>query len=94
MRSSFNPFYMLLTLVGALFCVTACAYGVLAFLSLRGPAEIDVQKSSLLAFLSLHGEKLLLGEVLMLALATIGAIMSDQRAAAPKPPDDSSIRPS
>lgn len=94
MRSSFNPFYILLTLIGALFCVSACAYGVLAFLSLRGPAELDLQQSSLLTFLAAHGEKLLLGEIAALALATIAAILSDQRAATAKPRDGASNRSS
>jgi len=76
----FNPFYLLLVIVGTAFCVTACAYGVSAMRDLRpqkSTPERRVQASTLPAFIEKHGNRLLAGELLVLTLATIGAITTD-----------------
>ncbi|MBL8828988.1 MAG: hypothetical protein JNM18_18550 [Planctomycetaceae bacterium] len=71
-----NPFYAIVVFLGIAFSVTACAYGVMAFRALRGRDDAGV-KSALLEFLDQHGEKLLIAEVLLLGLATFGAIKTD-----------------
>lgn len=71
-----NPFYAVVVVLGIAFSVTACAYGVMAFRALRGRDD-GGDKSALLEFLDQHGEKLLIGEVLLLGLATFGAIKTD-----------------
>ena len=80
-REAFNPFYVVLIVAGIAFAVTACAYGVMTFVSLRAaeagqnPAALP---SPLLAFMNEHGEALLGGELLLLAVATVGAISTDR----------------
>ncbi len=92
-REAFNPFYVVLVLVGVAFSVTACAYGVMTFVSLRA-AEAGQNPvalpSSLAKFMNDHGERLLGGELLLLAVATVGAISTDrywQRRAAERQPE-------
>lgn len=71
-----NPFYAIVVIVGIVFSITACAYGVMAFRAMRGQDE-SASSSAMLEFLDRHGEKLLIGEVLLLGLATFGAIKTD-----------------
>lgn len=75
-----NPFYVLLVLVGAAFAVTACAYGITAMRELRpmrAAAEAPPQSTSLTDFMAKHGEALLVGELLLLAVTVVGAISTD-----------------
>jgi hypothetical protein len=99
-KKPINPFYVILVVVGAAFAVTACAYGVTAMRALRPTrvvADAPQQNSSLTEFMNEHGEQLLVGELLLLAVATVGAISSDgywiRRAnqtseASPEPPEE------
>lgn len=79
-RKPFNPFYLLLVVVGTAFCVTACAYGVATLRALQ-PVSRDVDPRSretpLTQFMDRNGQRLLIGELLLLAAATIGAISTD-----------------
>lgn len=91
-KKPLNPFYLLLVFVGTAFVITASAYGVMATRALRPArpaAGPEPPKSSLITFMESHGEKLLVGELLVLALATVGAISTDgywaKRAAASPP---------
>jgi hypothetical protein len=80
-REAFNPFYAVLVVAGVAFAVTACAYGVMTFVSLRAaeagqnPAALP---SSLVRFMNDHGERMLGGELLLLAVAAVGAISTDR----------------
>jgi hypothetical protein len=80
-REAFNPFYAVLVVAGVAFALTACAYGVMTFVSLRAaeagqnPAALP---SSLVKFMNQHGELLMSGELLLLAVATVGAISTDR----------------
>jgi hypothetical protein len=84
----FNPFYLLLLVVGTLFAVTACAYGVMTVQMLRmGQVGLTGAESlppaegaglALLTFLDLHGFQLLMWELGALAVATIAAIGTDE----------------
>lgn len=80
-RRSFNPFYPLLVAAGVLFTITATAYGVMAFTDVRGGLP-DPAEGGLLVALDRHGLTLLAGELLVLAIATVGAIASDREPAA------------
>jgi hypothetical protein len=73
-----NPFYVLLVLAGAVFCVTACAYGVMAFRDVRGGAAVvENDSGGLMGFLDRHGAALMAAEVVVLAVATVAAIWTD-----------------
>lgn len=97
-RKPINPFYVLLVLVGAAFAITACAYGVTAMRALRpnrAIAQPPAQKSSLIKLMDEHGERLLVGELLLLAVCTVGAISTDgywsRRGTAPSKPTDPDV---
>jgi hypothetical protein len=76
-RANFNPFYVLLVIVGIAFAITACAYGVMMFTELHGSAPA-VGRGALVKFMKAHGAMLLIGELLVLAVATTGAIATDR----------------
>ena len=89
-----NPFYVAVLVVGIVFSLTACAYGVMAFRQLRPDLAAEAPHG-LLAWMAQHGDRLLIGELLLLTLATVGAIQTDrfwQRRAelAPRAADDPS----
>ena len=74
-----NPFYVLLVVVGALFAVTAIAYGVMAVVDVRASAQMSPVDSThpLLAWLRSHGTTALLVELAVLAVLTCAAIGTD-----------------
>lgn len=73
-----NPFYVLLVIAGIVFCVTACAYGMMAVRGVKATRSTEQQpEEGLILFLDKHGAKLLAGEIAVLAVATIGAMASD-----------------
>jgi hypothetical protein len=79
-KKPFNPFYVLLVVVGVVFAVTACAYGITAMRALRqnsAVAESLPQSTGLTDFMKQYGDRLLVGELLVLAVATVGAISTD-----------------
>ncbi|MGE3776475.1 MAG: hypothetical protein AB7F89_04760 [Pirellulaceae bacterium] len=70
-----NPFYIVLVVCGVAFALTACAFFVT---TLRGAAGPDTAPAEgLLALLDRHGLWLLIGELSILAVATVGAIALD-----------------
>lgn len=74
-----NPFYAVLVVVGVLFAITACAYCVMAFRAVT-PADADrasVSGTRLMNLLDHYGMWLMLGELALLAVATLGAIGTD-----------------
>jgi hypothetical protein len=73
-----NPFYPVLLIVGLVFAVTACAYGVMA-VNFLSPAQVmeNAPEGGLLAFLDRHGMTLLLSELGVLAVVTFAAIATD-----------------
>jgi hypothetical protein len=73
-----NPFYALLVLVGIAFVITACAYGVMTLRAVAPHAHAaDGGNHPLLKFLQTHGSQLLLGEIVVLAIATFAAMGTD-----------------
>jgi hypothetical protein len=70
-----NPFYALLVVVGVLFSLTACAYFVM---TLQGAnPELVRDSQGWMAVLEEHGLAILLVELAVLAVATFGAIGTD-----------------
>lgn len=79
-RKAFNPFYALLVVVGVLFTVTACAYGVMTVRDLRAttlPPE-DAPGEALMEQVRQHGFMALMVELGALAVATVGAMATDE----------------
>ncbi|MCE9604461.1 MAG: hypothetical protein K8U03_06090 [Planctomycetia bacterium] len=82
-KKPFNPFYLLLVIAGTAFCISACAYGVLAMRSLRPDRQVTSARTvvepphPLMSFLERDGEKLLLGELAFLALFSFAAMATD-----------------
>lgn len=90
-RAAVNPFYVLLVIVGIAFTITACAYGVMAFKAVRSGAVVTLHErdaarpsqdgasgEALLEFLDQHGIELMAAELLLLGLATLAAMGTDQ----------------
>jgi len=80
-RKSANPFYVILTVVGVVFVITACVYGVVGLRDL-GPQPSQATEDPrgphpLIALMNAHGIKILGVEIAVLAVATIGAIWLD-----------------
>jgi hypothetical protein len=98
-RKATNPFYVVLLIVATIFALTACAYGVMAVKMIRPDvAETGgASGSQLLQALDRYGPRVLMVELAILAVVTVGAIGTDEfwakRAArAPLPGDHSNAR--
>ena len=78
-RKFINPFYVLLTVVGSVFALTACGYVLLLVRGNHASAVrgVSYDDSPLLTFLDRHGLALLVGELAVLAVATVLAIGTD-----------------
>lgn len=71
----FNPFYSLLVVVGVVFAMTACAYGVMTVRKLRSPQQPDPHP--LVEALDEHGFTVLMTELAVLATMTFAAMGTD-----------------
>lgn len=73
-----NPFYAVLVVVGTVFVITACAYGMMAFRAVAPQLPADnAQQHPLLHFMDAYGSRLLMIEIGLLAFATFAAIGTD-----------------
>jgi hypothetical protein len=77
-REPVNPFYVLLVLLGIVFLVTACAYGVMAYRAISPNVELQAKPHPLTEFLDEHGVELLGGELALLAAASFAAMGLDR----------------
>src|SRR5688572_15623444 len=78
LRKAINPFYGLLVVIGILFVVTVCAYFVMTLRDAKlGKAESNSPAHPLLSFIENHGLTVLTIELAVLAVATFGAIGTD-----------------
>ena len=77
-KEPINPFYPVLVIVGIVFLITACAYGVMAFRGARSGPSMDGTSNGLMVLMRHHGGKLLAGELLALALSSFAAMGLDQ----------------
>jgi hypothetical protein len=76
-RKPINPFYVLLVILGIIFGITACAYGVMAVKmstveGIAASSEVQVMK-----ILNDHGLKVLLVELALLGVACFAAMATD-----------------
>jgi hypothetical protein len=76
-RQPFNPFYILLVLLGILFAVTACAYGVMTVKLSTAEGASASNGLWLVSLMNEHGLWLLMGELGLLAVFTFAAIGTD-----------------
>jgi hypothetical protein len=83
-KQPFNPFYALLVIVGVAFTITACAYALMMVRATNSErnyaAEFGLSDndSGLMTLLDERGMEIMGVEVLLLALATVGAMGLDQ----------------
>jgi hypothetical protein len=73
-----NPFYALLGLAGLAFTLTATTYCLAVLRGVR-PETSRLARTGLLTVMDRHGTAILVGELVVLAIATIGAVALDHR---------------
>lgn len=92
----FNPFYVLLVLVGIAFAVTACAYAVMVVKNLE-PVRRSPDAGGLMVLMEQHGFTILMIELVLLTVTTVAAMSTDSfwsrwrtgQASAPDSPEES-----
>ena len=83
-KQPFNPFYVLLVIVGVAFTITACAYALMMVRATQPERNYAAEfgrsdkEGGLMMLLDERGMEILGVEVLILAVATVGAIGLDQ----------------
>ena len=78
-KKGINPFYMLLLLAGCAFAITACAYGVMTVRQLHRSRAAELPTVDPFSeTLDQLGPTVMVVELLLLAVGTIGAIALDQ----------------
>ena len=77
-RRQINPFYVLLGLLGTALVVTGVAYGLMMYQTLQ-PAGAAAEKVAhpLYRLMNEYGNRLLLAELVLLAIFTVAAIKTD-----------------
>ena len=73
-----NPFYALLGLAGLAFTLTATSYCLSVLRGVR-PETSRMASTGLMAVMDKHGTAILVGELVVLAIATVGAVALDNR---------------
>ena len=73
----FNPFYVLLMILGLIFAITACAYGVMTVKMSTAQGISDSAGAAILEFMNEHGLLVLSIELGLLAIITAAAIGTD-----------------
>jgi uncharacterized membrane protein YphA (DoxX/SURF4 family) len=83
-KQSFNPYYAALIVIGVAFTITACGYALMMLRATR-PVRADsaeaasmLEETGLMRLLDERGMEIMGVEVLLLAMATAGAIGLDQ----------------
>lgn len=72
-----NPFYALLGLAGFVFTITATSYCMAVLRTVRPTVQASATVHPLHALMDRHGAGLLAAELLVLAIATVGAVWLD-----------------
>ena len=72
----FNPFYAMLAVVGVLFAITACAYLATSLRS-SDPTLVGSEDGPF-AFFDRYGMTVLIVELVLLGMATVGAMVTDE----------------
>lgn len=78
-RKRRNPFYVALVPLGAVFVVTAFAYGLMAFQAVNGASTAKAASAPhpLFQWLRTHGDAAMLWQLGVLAVLTVAAIVTD-----------------
>ncbi len=76
-KKAANPFYVLLVIVGIVFGLTACAYGVMTVKMSTAAGIAENASSPTVQFLSEHGLTLLMVQIAVLAVTTFAAMATD-----------------
>jgi hypothetical protein len=69
-----NPFYIAALPIGVLFAITACAYVVM---TMQGLDPQRAESTGLIQLMERHGIAVMVGELAMLGILTIAAIITD-----------------
>ena len=83
-KQPFNPFYVLLIVVGVAFTITACGYALMMLRATRpvpsdsAEATSTLEETGLMRLLDERGMEIMGVEVLLLTVATVGAIGLDR----------------
>ena len=72
---AFNPFYPLLILIGTLFFITACAYGVMTYRSMKMNIQDD---RGLMRWMNEHGNMIFYIELTVLAIVLVATMATDR----------------
>ncbi len=72
-----NPFYLLLGVVGFLFTITAMSYCMAVLRGVRPDRAAATRAHPVQQLMDRHGTAILAGELLVLAIATVGAVAVD-----------------
>jgi hypothetical protein len=75
-----NPFYLLLGIVGFLFTITAMSYCMAVLRGVRPDRAAATRAHPVQQLMDRHGTAILVGELLVLAIATVGAVAVDHMA--------------
>lgn len=76
-KKAFNPFYVLLVILGVIFGITACMYGVMTVKMSTAIGVAANANSPVLTLMSEHGLTILLVELALLGLACFAAMATD-----------------
>jgi hypothetical protein len=79
-RKRRNPFYVALVPLGAVFVVTAFAYGLMAFQAVNGAPAAKTSSGThpLFQWLRANGDAAMLWQLGVLAVLTVAAIVTDR----------------
>ncbi|NBP88002.1 MAG: hypothetical protein EBU59_05735 [Planctomycetia bacterium] len=76
-RQPTNPFYIVLGVVGFLFTITAASYCLSVLRGIRPETASAQRAHPLEELMDRHGTSLLVGQLVVLAIATVGAVAVD-----------------
>ncbi len=77
LRQPRNPFYVILGIVGFAFTITAAAYCVSVLRGIRPETSGERGAHPMERLMDLHGTTILTAELVILAIATVGAVWLD-----------------
>jgi hypothetical protein len=72
-----NPFYIVLGIIGFTFTITAASYCLSVLRGIRPQATLEQKSHPLEELMDRHGTSLLTGQLIILAIATVGAVTVD-----------------
>ena len=73
-----NPFYIVLGIIGFTFTITAASYCLSVLRGIRPQETLSEKSHPLEEIMDVYGTSLLAGQLIILAIATVGAVAVDQ----------------